>query len=77
MPDDVERNAWALGFGSYPRATMASCTRFLVASLIGRLPLSTWLTVEGETPAAFATSIIVTILACIQSWRFTMNTNNK
>ncbi|GEK48572.1 hypothetical protein HPA02_28550 [Bisbaumannia pacifica] len=48
---------------------MAAITRARVSGLTKRVPFTTWDTVETETPAAFATSVIVTIASLRQCAR--------
>jgi hypothetical protein len=49
--------------GVYPVRAIASRTACSVSELTNRVPFSTCDTVEDETPAAFATSVIVAINA--------------
>ena len=50
---------------SYPSWDIAFCTLSRVSLLIAGLSLHTRETVEGETPASFATSFIVTAIIAL------------
>ena len=53
------RKLRAIWFGWYPSSSIEVRTRVLRSSLTKRVLLITWLTVETDTPASLATSLIV------------------
>jgi hypothetical protein len=62
LTEGTVRGSGALG-SSYPSCAMAFCTRSRVSALMAGLLLHTRETVEGETPASRATSLMVTAIA--------------